>query len=240
MLPIRKLFHKLLSGLLLIISHSHKFGYIAIPKTGSTSVACYLSDSGLLEDTDIYANKAVKKFKEEVARLNPEDNPKFGRNTRIGQISLAYVHTKYKDAVIDNPEIKDYRIYATIRNPLDRALSGAVMFRGNNKDGIVSFIEDILSSRFIFSVPQHEYFEDNAILWPTEKLHEKITGFITTEGGSVRGCWQCRNNNSADYKNYLGIDLTQRLLDFYSKDFELWENAMKSNSESKAHNLEAV
>lgn len=189
-------------------------------------MACYLSDSGLLEDTDRYANKVVKKFKEEVARLNPEDNPKFGKNTRIGQISLAYVHTKYRDAVIDSPEIKDYRIYATIRNPLDRALSGAVMFGRTNKEGIVNFIESVLSSRFLFSVPQHEYFEDNAILWPTEKLHEKITEFITTEGGSVRGRWQCRNNSSADYKNYLGVDLTQRILDFYSKDFELWEKAM--------------
>ena len=222
----------------MLVSSKHNFLFLRVPKTGSTSAVFYLLDSGLIDDNDLYGNKTAKKVKKLTAQVSPEmGNSVIKDETAITKFS----HQKHKNIISDYPFLADYTSIATVRNPVNKIMSAALML--NNKADEIELnknIELILSSRGIFSVSQSEFVGDDTILWPAEHLKSNIESFILSKGGRVRGEWRCRSNGSEKYISMISPENMKQIYKMYSNDFELWENAMKSNSESKAHNLEAV
>ena len=213
----------------MIISRQHEFVYIGIPKTGSTTCASYLADSGLLTNEDVFGNKSAKKLIEFVQRSTPTDNVNFLFDNIFYN---NYKHAKYKNAKIDYPEIENYTSYATIRNPIDRLVSAAVMVGSagsssiNEDDLLIKRIEGFIGAGHIFGQKQCDFIDKNTILWPTENLQKCIENFIFGLGGKVRSGWHCRNTNSGKYNHLLSMELISKIKSTYSEDFELWEKAM--------------
>ena len=220
----------------MLVSSKHNFLFLRVPKTGSTSAVFYLLDSGLIDDNDLYGNKTAKKVKKLTAQVSPEmGNSVIKDETAITKFS----HQKHKNIISDYPFLADYTSIATVRNPVNKIMSAALML--NNKADEIELnknIELILSSKGIFSVPQSEFVGDDTILWPVEHLKSNIESFILSKGGRVRGEWRCRSNGSEGYISMISPENMNQIYKMYSNDFELWEKAMTSNSESKAHNLE--
>ena len=94
----------------MIIIPSKKFIYLGVPKTGSTSVSQYLNDKFINIKDLICAPVGHTNFK------------------RPGMIdNLGLIHASIKDIIEENiiniNSIDDYKIFATIRNPVDRFIS---------------------------------------------------------------------------------------------------------------------
>jgi len=213
-----------LSGLLLVISSQHEFVFIRVPKTASTTCAFYFLDSGLVSDEDRYSNKTAKRIKSIIRKTDSKEGHRCVEDIEFTK----YSHTKHRDIVIDYPEVKDYMSIATVRNPIDRVISAAIMLCQKNitANKLNEYIEFILTGKHIFSVAQHEFVSKDTILWPIENVQEKIEKFILDRGGNMREQWHCRKNNSCDYTNLVSIDLKKQIEAKYSKDFELWEKAL--------------
>jgi hypothetical protein len=222
----------------MLVSSKHNFLFLRVPKTGSTSAVFYLLDSGLIDDNDLYGNKTAKKVKGLIAQVSPEmGNSVIKDETAITKFS----HQKHKNIISDYPFLANYTSIATVRNPVNKIVSAALML--NNKSDerqLNENIEFILSSTGIFSVPQSEFVGDDTILWPTEYLKSNIESFILNKNGRVRGEWRCRSNGSEGYISMISPENMKQIYKMYSNDFDLWEDAMKKKSESKAHNPEAA
>ena len=215
----------------MIISRKHEFVYIGIPKTGSTTCASYLADSGLLTHDDIFGNKSAKKLIQFVQKSVPTDNVNFLFDSIFYN---NYRHAKYRNAKIDYPEIANYKSYATIRNPIDRLVSAAVMVGSagssniNEDDLIIKRIEGFIGAGHIFGQKQCDFIDKDTTLWPTEHLKECIENFVLGLGGRVRSGWHCRNTNSGQYNHLLSKQLINKIESTYSEDFDLWEKAISS------------
>ena len=182
-------------------------------------------DSGILGAEDNYCYKSLSKITKIVQNATPE--------TEIiksaEQLTLTkFSHTKYKTIEIDYPEIKNYECISGIRNPLERAVSAALMIMQTdppyNADEVNYTLNRLLGFKSTFTEHQHKFFREDAILWPTEKLHEKISEFISNKNGRIRGKWRCRQRNANSVLQQISNENKQKILDFYNKDYELWEN----------------
>jgi len=75
---------------------------------------------------------------------------------------------------------------------------------------------------------QFSYFPDHAEVFNTENIHEHASKFILDKGGKVESRIQFRLNPVEHLTSYLA-EMTEgrkkEILDFYAKDFELWEKA---------------
>lgn len=184
-------------------------------------------DSGILGAEDSYCYKPLSKITKIVQNATPE--------TEIiksaEQLTLTkFSHTKYKTLEIDYPEIKDYECIAGIRNPLERAVSAVLMATQAklpyDATEVNNALDRLLSLKSVLTEHQHKFFREDATLWPTENLHTLASAFVKSKNGRVRGIWQCRRKNSNLIVDKISYEIKQRILDFYSKDFELWEKAM--------------
>lgn len=74
---------------------------------------------------------------------------------------------------------------------------------------------------------QTSYYPDHAELFNIENIHEHVSEFILSKGGTVSGRIELRksDNNPTYYLNNLSADRKQRALDIYEKDLVAWENA---------------
>jgi len=206
----------------LLLCKTHKFVYIRIPKTGSTSCALYLLHSGLIDDADICGNKdagAVKRM------LRHQQNSEY-QSAEI--ISNNYGHAKHRDVLTDYPFCKEYASIATVRNPVDRVLSAGVMLSNKDKspEAIYRNIEFVLRSNIIFSIEQSRFVSEDTILWPTEKMGAKVEEFILSRGGKIEKQWQALKTESGAHADVIDHSLMSKIENRYSNDFDLWERAM--------------
>jgi hypothetical protein len=75
--------------------------------------------------------------------------------------------------------------------------------------------------------PQSDYYPDHAKLFNTENIHEHVSEFILSKGGTVpeRINFRKSDNDPTYYVQSLTADRKQRALDMYEKDLVLWEKA---------------
>ena len=210
----------------MLINHSHKFVFIRVPKTASTSCVFYFGDSGLMDpETDVYAGKSVKPLLN-ICKVAPTgEHKRTSLEIAVGQ--TPYLHAPHYKIVERYPDTAGYESLACVRNPVDRFcsfVSGHMTNESSSAIEIQSAIYKALDEKKLY--PQVYYYGPSTIVWPFETVEEKVIEYITKKGGSVRRKWHQRNSNSGRIKIFLNKDIENSILDFYSKDFELWEKTM--------------
>jgi len=75
--------------------------------------------------------------------------------------------------------------------------------------------------------PQTSYYPDHAQLFNIENIHEHVSEFILSKGGTVSGRIELRksDNDPTYYLENLSSDRKQRALEIYEKDLIAWEKA---------------
>ena len=141
----------------MIYSNEHDFLIIATPKTGSTSVAAYFADSGLLKSTDViiwdfppietgfnlqmtpgektYPHKTFIKDDQNVFVRDPN----LARPTKTLPNAIPkskdeprlHLHSSYKDCLGLNLITENTSSYSNIRHPISRFLSSAGPYINN-------------------------------------------------------------------------------------------------------------
>jgi len=235
----------------MVVSRKHKFVYVRVPKTGSTSGLFYFMKSGLFDNsTDLYAlDAAFNSWQEMYSHFkesgdNYLDFSKWPVDFKLNEYPYRSVHASFNNIVesIENVD-SSYACYAGIRNPIDRICS--VYFyeqkrRDSNNPPRDFFnykdVNEFCYTACLADAPeklkavtrlQTSYFPEHARLWNTENFHEHAVADITALGGKVTERIHARHNNirPKDYKALLSHEVIQMMELKYAQDFVLWEKA---------------
>jgi len=159
----------------MIISHRLEFAFFRIPKTGSTTTELLLRMTGLFDENDIcsgiplYGVKAIN-VEESVRPLNRRGR---GQGVRtMDEWPIGSMHATPTEAVDDGliteAQLTAYACYATMRDPLDRAVSAFAHHARhaaliNQPDVLKVYLDTEGSKNNILVIPQTDYFLHNGI-----------------------------------------------------------------------------
>jgi len=230
----------------MLVSNSHDFVFIRVPKAGSTSALFYFMNAGLYNlNTDIVAVDGrfhSWKHLEKCLLDHPENYLTEANN--IPPLDLGYVernvHTSYSELVNKGRIKYDMPCFSTVRNPIDRLCS--FYFYNEKRKKVwrqkptslnvddfcyLACMEVSRINPLAAKTPQYSYFPEHATLWNTENLYEHAVKDITAMGGTVKKPIHVRKTRLEpnDYKKQLSHEVIQMVELKYAKDFELWEKA---------------
>lgn len=196
-------------------------------KTGTTSLALYFVNSGLLDsERDLYV-------------IQPDMLNKVNKKYRYKAFSIEDPHRTFDDLRAKGAVQANMPCVSTIRNPLER-FSSWYNFNRKMHLGHLGFIPkkfsdpnshwDYIKEEVTLAdlLPQNNYFPDHAELFNTENLHEHANKYILENGGNAQPYIKLRENLDNNLDKFLA-ELTpkrqQEVLYAYEKDFKLWEKA---------------
>lgn len=126
---------------------------------------------------------------------------------------------------------------STIRHPVDRWISitayvGSFSKKENTTDPNVSWERfkneeetfDMWSN--MFKLPQHYYVSDDAQLWNVENVYDWLKRFAKEKGIVYNQPYHFKNNKKRQ-KIPLTENRKQEIMDYFEKDFLLWEKAYR-------------
>jgi hypothetical protein len=218
----------------MIIIPSKKFIYLRVPKTGSTSVSQYLNEKFInIEDltgTPIY-------------------HTGFKRSGMIDKKELVHASTKeiVRDGIVSSSDISSYKIFAIIRDPVERFISHCYFTKNNRtgifvKDGvnnIVSFfLEELESDLDAFrrgnlfhamtAHPQSRWLIYNDVpisnIYSYEHINRLTSEALTYVGINDIGVnpYRYRSDFRQDKKVSLDPDLTRQIISYYHDDYVMY------------------
>ena|ERR1700747_2923151 len=159
----------------------------------------------------------------------------------------SYMHLRYLDLIdyckTKNINIDDYKIFSIVRNPFDRAVSDFYCCNSEfekkpitekNIDVLRNTFDEFLDKYFTsglkydnHSDPQHIYLIDNdsnlipnIIIMRFENLDND---FKQLNLGDLSKHVNKSNNKINNYKDYYNESSKQKVIDFYKKDFEMFD-----------------
>lgn len=231
----------------MIVSHKHKYFYIRVPKTGSTSVTKFILDNLPLEDNIIHSgledDMGISPIESKNLFSTVDINPILIRkdytikNTSLTNDSR-YVHAfpsdLIKTKIFADADYSLYSQFAVCRDPVERFKSRCAHFYlsfthllyADNKQKQENYLEYILYSDYMFKhLPKqsmwltlHGQLLNNAYLYEDlPKLVEKIAGYYN--------CTADAFTNYKFRKSTVDIDLPSstisKIKDFYAEDFDI-------------------
>jgi hypothetical protein len=196
----------------MIISHRLKFAFFRIPKTGSTTAELLLRLSGAFNEQDIMTSVMglpatsippsvkerldgrVRKALEEMGFR--QDSDVFERQVR-NSLATFLIHATPKDAIkfglITREQLRDYRCFAYLRDPLERHLSafthsvGVTPSLDMYKQSVQAGNSRYRTEGQILMRPAQMYFfiEDEQVLQPLlfDRFEEELRRLIRLVGG---------------------------------------------------------
>ncbi|HCK83992.1 MAG TPA: sulfotransferase [Hyphomonadaceae bacterium] len=203
----------------MIISHRHRFVFVAIPKTGTHAIRGALRrqlGAGDLEQVGLFVKKTFP-F-EPLARL------------KHGHISLIQVRP-----FLGEPNFSSYFKFAFVRNPFDRFISYcAFMTRADN-----GFARDpqAVMRRFLFEsrpldhllfVPQHTFITDErgALLADAvgrvENMQVAYDGYCERLGLQSDPLARVNSSQRGDYRLYYDNPMRDAVEEIYRGDLEMF------------------
>jgi hypothetical protein len=203
----------------MILSHQHKFLFVAIPKTGTHALRFALRVHLDAKDEEQVGLFVQKKFSNETIA-----------NVRHGHIKGAEIK-----AVIDNENWRDYFKFAVVRNPFDRYISFCAFMNRDNFDFQLQpqkYVHSIIDrpkvrQRILFR-PQHEFVCNVRgdllldFIGKYEQLqqdYDRIAEHIRLPSQVLR---RINSSKHEHYSFYYDDELREKVYDFYKDDFDLF------------------
>jgi len=205
----------------MIISHQHRFVFVAVPKTGTHSVRQALREHLSPEDLEQVGLFVNKRFPmEELAAI------------RHGHLSLRQVRPHLGDAAFAS-----YFKFAFVRNPFDRFVSYCA-FMTRNTDAFARAPRQVMHE-MLFKVrpldhilfqPQHALLvdDDGELLADdvgrVEQMQESYDRLCARIGIPSRALDKVNSTSPrGDYRRYYDDKLIEGVADLYRRDLELFD-----------------
>lgn len=206
----------------MIISHQHRFVFVAIPKTGTHSVRQALREHLGPDDIEQVGLFVNKRFPfDELARI------------KHGHLSLTQVRP-----FLGERHFTEYFKFAFVRNPFDRFVSYcAFMTRDNgafNRDPravMRHVLFEVRPLEHILFQPQHRLLVDEAgnlssdYIGRVEQMQASYDEICARVGipGAVLG--QVNSSRRSSYRDYYDQPLIDGVAELYRRDLELFDYA---------------
>jgi hypothetical protein len=203
----------------MIVSHSHRYIFAAIPKTGTHSVRQALRehmDDSDIEQVGLFVNKRFP-FAELAA-------------TGHGHLGLAQVRPFLGETVFDR-----YFKFAFVRNPFDRFVSYcAFMTRATDaferapKMVMRHILHELRPMQHILFQPQHTVLVDGGgqllsdYVGRVEEMQASYDAICERIGIPTRTLEQVNSTRRGDYRQYYDQDLIDGVADLYRRDLDLF------------------
>lgn len=202
----------------MIISHKHRFVFVAIPKTGTHSVRQALREHMGGEDLEQVGLFVNKRFPfEELAAI------------RHGHLSLQQVRPYLGEG------FASYFKFAFVRNPFDRFVSYCAFMTRENK----AFDKEpqAVMRRMLFELrpmhhvlfqPQHTFVTDDDgtlladAIGRVEDMQASYDAICTRIGIPTAPLGQVNSSTRGDYRGYYDQALIDGVADLYRRDLELF------------------
>ncbi len=203
----------------MIVSHSHRFIFAAIPKTGTHSVRQALREhmgQDDIEQVGLFVNKRFP-FEELAA-------------ARHGHLGLAQVRP-----FLGEEAFAGYFKFAFVRNPFDRFVSYCAFMTRVNGDFdhapqqvMRHILFELQPRQHILFQPQHSVLvdADGALLSDyvgrVEQMQASYDEICTRIGIPSRALEQVNSSRRGDYRQYYDQDLIDGVAQLYRRDLELF------------------
>lgn len=207
----------------MIVSNTHRYIYLRVPKTGSTSVSAFLYRHCLLEDNIIHTGLDTRDL--DANDYNYVVNAKVRDDRK--KLMHGNLTSIVKNGLLEH-DLSDYKVFAVCRHPVDRFISFVKMIVGNDiNDSICQyFIENQFTLNNI--VPQTHWLKHNNVPISSIYKYENVNNLVA---------------QLASFYNVIDIQLFERLrfrqstssyiparsvqkkiLSYYYEDFEIYNN----------------
>ncbi len=207
------------TGIVMIISHLHKFIFVAVPKTGTHSVRQALREQMGDEDIEQVGLFVAKKFPEpELAKL------------RHGHITLRQVQP-----FLAASDLRAYFKFGFVRNPFDRFVSYCA-FMTRDQDVFERQPQSVMR-HLLFEAPPHHHIlfqsqhqflvgTDDALLSDyvgrVEEMQEGYDEICERIGISSRPLDKVNGSRRGNYRDYYDQQLIDGVAKLYARDLELF------------------
>jgi len=202
----------------MIISHKHKFIFIAIPKTGTHAIRFALREHMGNEDEEQVGLFVQKKLK----------------NKRIAEIGHGHISCLQAKEVLSEKIWNSYFKFAFVRNPWDRYISFcAFMHRNNPKFHktpelfLRRMIEKTQIQQRVLFRPQVEFIcdEQNHVMLDYvgryENFQENYDNICEKIGITTQQLDQLNTSKHLYYKEYYNEELVKKVANFYQQDISI-------------------
>ena len=231
----------------MLVSNSHDFVFIRVPKAGSTSALFYFLKAGLYnQETDVLGLEGHFYCWQQLENhfKTHGDNYLTPSNTLRSLAATLKIHRDIHisyDRLVEKGWVREgMPCFATIRNPFKRMVSSyfyekklkehygnVFKFNDINEFALDACLDVPVKTHSMYHMEQHTYFPNQAKLWNTENLHAHAVADISALGGTVPEEVSVRKTegSSMDYKKLLYPETIKAIELKYAKDFVLWEKA---------------
>lgn len=203
----------------MIVSHRHRFIFVAMPKTGTHAVRQALREQLGPEDLEQVGLFIDRRFPfAELASI------------RHGHLSVLQVRPYLGDEVCDG-----YFKFAFVRNPFDRFVSYCAFmtrqqgaFTRDPRGTMRRIVFDIRPHDHVHFQPQHRLLEDAQgrlemdLIGRVERMQEDYDAACARIGIPSRGLDRVNASSRGDYRQYYDQELIDAVGALYQRDLELF------------------
>lgn len=203
----------------MIISHRHRFIFVAIPKTGTHSVRralrAHLADDDL-EQVGLFVNK----------RFPFSELESIGH----GHITLQQVRPH-----MEASQFQDYYKFAFIRNPYDRFVSYCAFmsrksgrFAADPRGFMKQVVFDVRPMEHVLYKPQHYFLVDvdgrllTDYVGRVENMQASYDAACARLGLPSTGLERVNGSSRGDYREYYDAELLEAVSALYAVDLEMF------------------
>ncbi|WP_293704602.1 sulfotransferase family 2 domain-containing protein [Sphingopyxis sp. UBA6723] len=203
----------------MIVSHQHRFIFVAIPKTGTHSVRQGLRDH--LGERDM-----------EQARLFVEKQFPIPEIARMGHGHISFAEIR---PFLGEETFNDYFKFAFVRNPFDRFVSYCAF--ATSREGSFARDPKRVMRHFLFTAPplQHVIFRPQHLfltdmdgrlladrLGKVETMQADYDGICAQIGIATSPLDHANRSRRGDYRDYYDQELIDGVAKIYARDLELF------------------
>ena len=203
----------------MIVSHLHRYIFVAMPKTGTHSVRQALREHLGPDDIEQVGLFVNKRFPfDEVARI------------RHGHLSVRQMRPYLGDAVCDG-----YFKFTFVRNPFDRFVSYCAFmtrqygeFERDPQGTMRRILFDLRPMDHVHFQPQYTLLTDDAgalemdVIGRVERMQDDYDAICAKIGIPSRALDKVNSSKRGDYREYYAQALIDGVTELYRRDLELF------------------